>query len=176
MVLSQNRGVDSELARFFLRVPQYACGSLAARAECSPRAAIRVRIIGCACGMFSACRNTRADIWLRVRNVRVFSLALSSFPARGESASRCNGKGTFEEETITVRAPRAKECSVSPRASGMGSFAARAECSPRAAIRVRSIIGNRLPPPPIPPEVLLCTWCGRGWGGETTPWAVPVNY
>ena len=47
----------------------YACGSLAARAKCSPRAAIRVRIIGCACGMFSACRNARADHWLRVRNV-----------------------------------------------------------------------------------------------------------
>ncbi len=55
--------------RNVLRVPQYACGLLAARAECSWRAAIRVRIIGCACGMFPACRNTRADHWLRVRNV-----------------------------------------------------------------------------------------------------------
>ncbi len=44
--------MDSELARSFLRVPQYACGSLAVHAECSPRAAIRVQIFGCACGMF----------------------------------------------------------------------------------------------------------------------------
>ncbi len=66
--------------------PQYACGSLAARAECSPRAAmrvrvvgcargecsprtaIRVRIVGCARGTFSPRRNTRADRWLRARD------------------------------------------------------------------------------------------------------------
>ena len=56
-------------ARNVLPAPQYACGSLAARAECSPRAAIRVRIVGCARGMFSPRRNTRADRWLVMRGM-----------------------------------------------------------------------------------------------------------
>ena len=83
------RGNEEMRARNVLRVPQYACGSLAARAECSPRAAIRVRIVGCACGMFSACRNTRADRWLRVLNVpRVPQYAYGSLAARAECSPR----------------------------------------------------------------------------------------
>ena len=59
------------------------CGSLAARAECSLCAAIRVRIVGRACGMFSACCNTRADRWLRVRGVlRVPQYVCGSLAAR----------------------------------------------------------------------------------------------
>ena len=72
--------------------PQYACGSLAARAECPPRAAIRVRIVGCARGMFSPRRNTRADRWLRARNVPAHAAIRVRIVgcARGMLSPRCN--------------------------------------------------------------------------------------
>ncbi len=66
---SRSCGSLAARARNVLPALQYACGSLAARAERSPRAAIRARIVGCARGMFSPRRNTRADRWLRARNV-----------------------------------------------------------------------------------------------------------
>ncbi len=56
-------------ARKVAPAPQYAWRSLAARAESSPRAAIRVAIVGCARGRFSPRRNTRGDRWLRARNI-----------------------------------------------------------------------------------------------------------
>ncbi len=56
-------------ARNVLPALQYACRSLAARAECCPRAAIRVPVVGCARGILSTRRNTREDCWQRARNV-----------------------------------------------------------------------------------------------------------
>ncbi len=122
------------LVRNVLRVPQYACGSLAARTECSPRAAIRVTIVGCARGMFSACRNTRTIRWLRVRNVlRVPQHACGSLAARAECSPRAAicGRivGAYVRNVLRV-----------PQYAG-GSLAARAECSLCAAIRVR-IVGR----------------------------------
>ncbi len=102
LVFSPRRDTHAEhwpRARNLLPAPQYACGSLAAGAECSPRAALRVRVVGRARGMFSRCRNTRADRWPRAQNV--------------------------------LPAPQ----------YACGSLAARAGCSPRAAIRVR-IVGR----------------------------------
>ena len=151
--------------RNVLRVPQYACRYLAARAECSclfscplllprPRRirvslqrhmdfrrggdhgarsarkemfcfppCLRHGIIRCACGMFSACRNTRADHWLRVRNVlRVPQYACGPFAARAE----CSPRAAMRRRIIgcacgMLRVPQ----------YARGSLATRADCYPR---------------------------------------------
>ena len=54
-------------ARNIVHAPQYARGLLAASAECSPRAAIRVRNVGRAHRMFFLCRNTQADRCMHMR-------------------------------------------------------------------------------------------------------------
>ena len=122
--------------------PQYACGSLAARAECSPRAAIRVQVVGRARGMFSPRRNTRADRWLRARNVLpVPQYASGSLGARAECSPRAaihlrivgRARGMFSprRKTRADRWPRARNVLPAPQYA-CGSLAARAECSPRA--------------------------------------------
>ena len=102
-------------ARNVLPAPQYACGSLVARAECSPCAAIRERIVGRACGMIAPRRNMRADRFLRARGM---------FSTRRNTRVDCW--------------PRMRNVLPAPQYA-CGSLATRAECSGRAAMGERTV-------------------------------------
>ena len=79
---------------------------MAARAECSPRAAIRMRIIGRARGMFWPCRNGRADRWLRGRNaLPALQYAPSSLTARKEYSPRATGPQPCHAGPLPLEAP-----------------------------------------------------------------------
>ncbi len=113
------------------------------RIDCSPRVAIRARIVNRSRGMFSSRRSTRANVRPRARNVPLARhYACGSLAARAECRPRAAMRVRIvdrarrmvcpHDNTRADRWPRARDVFRAPQYAG-GSPAARMKHSPRAA-------------------------------------------